>query len=554
MTKFYLPSKRFIEFGIFIFFAVLTLIVRFQSFSIRIMDWDESLYYMWAKDLFIGQLPYVNIIENKPIGISFIYAAAMLIFGKTMLSARILAWLSVTCSSYLLYKIGRILSPNSMLAGMLAGIFYSIYSFFNMGIAANTEVFFLLFTIFAFYLLFNNQQLLQEANPKMYHIFFGIGLSLGFGFLIKYVVAFDILSLFIITLILAYMSPQKNNAIKPKYIIKLLTFLAFGLLLPQCFVMGIYAIKGQLHTFINANVFIFQYASSIPFSFKTMLKDFVINTHLYRILLSTLILFIFFKQFLKEVKLNLICILVWSSIISFELLFYLVHAWSHYYIQLLPPLCLLSSLLVAESLNLIKYNMGFSLIISKHVKPLDVDIKLKDILLCIFLISMICIYYLQLTNHVDNFYNTFCQEHLKNKGTFQTTGKTVEPFFNDRQYQTANYIKKQIGEGQYIFVLSEDYILYDMTDSKHPSQYVMPYMLVDQSLNTVIDKNKEIEKILDKHPEYIVLPNIKGSTESKKTARTIAMNTRISNLLFKRIQKDYILEATIKDNLLYRHK
>lgn len=524
-------TKKTTGLCILIFFAVLTLVVRFQSFSIRIIDWDESLYYLWAKDLFLGYLPYVNIIENKPVGIGFVYAGAMLAFGKSMFSVRILAWLSVTCSSYLLYRIGNILHPCSRFIGILAGIFYSVYSYFNLGISANTEIFFIFFTLLAFYLFFNSKNFLSEPNPKIYKTFFWIGLFFGLAFLIKYVVVFDIISLFIITLSCIYINTKENIKIEPAHIVKLFSCLMLGLILPQFFIVILYAIKGQLHTFIYTNIFTLKYASSIPFSFKNMLENLIVNLSFYKILLISLFLFIFFEDFSRETKFNLLCILIWNLVVLLELLFCLTHCWNHYYIQELPPLCLLSSILIVESFKLLK-----------------ITIRVKYILFSFLLISLFYSSYCGILNPP----NPICS--LNNKGTFRLINNKIEPFYNDREYVVADYINKKIGTGKYIFILSEDYVIYNMTKSKHTSRYVMPYMIMDSSLNSIIDKEKEIKKIMAQHPAYVILPNNKGSIWSKGIYSMFSSNTLVYKLMCKYLQRDYIFETKFGDDLLYRRK
>lgn len=519
-------AKKLIEPGIFILFAVITLIVRSQSFHMRIIDWDETLYYLWAKDMLHGYLPYVNIMEDKPIGISFVYLTAFLAFGKSMFSIRILAWLSITCSAYFLYKIGKIIGSGSYLSGILAGLLYSFYSYFNMGIAANTEIFFAFFTIFAFYLLFNNLKTFHDPNPKTYKTFFLIGLSLGIGFLIKYVVAFDIISMLIIIFVLTYFSGGNKANIKPSNVGKLFLILIAGLVLPQIFILLLYTIKGQLHTYIDANLFILKYTPLIAFSLKEMLYSIAKNLSPYKIFFYSFLLLIFFKRFSKETRINITCLIIWTLIILFELLFCLTRYWDHYTIQLLPPFCLLSALLTSESLKLID----------------DMGNKCKYIWLSSILIIVGSMTYI--TNKNPSI----------NNDKIKIINHKIEPFYNDRQSVLANYISKKIGTGKYIFILSEDYIIYDMTQSKYPTRFIMPYMIIDPSFNSIINQKEEIKKILVKNPEYIIIPDKKTPSGAIELYKLIISNHPVYSLLKEHLQKDYVLETRFSRNDIFRLK
>lgn len=564
MKKIFPLTKKLIEPSIFIFFAILTLIVRFQSFSIRIIDWDESHYFMMAKDLLLGYLPYVKIAENKPIGIVLVYAGALLTFGKTMFSIRILAWLSITCSSYLLYKIGNLLTPSNYITGILAGIFYSVYTFFNMGISANTEIFYTFFTILAFYLLFKNQQFIQESSQKIYKIFFWIGISLGLAFVIKYVVLFDIIALFMIILILTFITSQKSSKIKPKHIIKIFTLLLLGLALPQLLIAFLYLITGHWPAFVDANIFTFKYVSNVPFNAELMKDNLIHYLTPYKILLISLFLLIFFKWFPRKTKLSLAFILIWGLSILFELMFCLTHGWGHYYIQLLPPLCLLSAVLISESSSLFKFRIEFTSPVvffsvrfmsenSNNLKyetkftPPKLKVNLNYIFLCLLLIYFFHTNYLYIINSWDY---SILERNIGGGVTLINKNK-FEPSYDDRQQWVANYITEHVGTGKNIFILSEDYLIYDITKSKHKSRYIVPYMLIDSSFSSMLNQKEEMKKILAAKPEYIILPTPNYWVDHYES---LISSGEIYSLLLTALKKDYTFELSTEDNVLYRLK
>lgn len=515
------------EILVFISFFILTLILRFKGLNYRIIDWDESLYFMWAKDLFNGILPYESIMENKPIGIGLIYTLSFLLFGsKSMFSVKMLALFFISASSFFLYKIGRILNPNnySELTGLLAGIFYCIFSCYNSGFAENTEIFFIFFTTVAFYLLFKNIQELDFSKAN-YKTFFFIGLFLGLGFLIKYVVLFDLISLLLIlTLFILFKNQIKNNFV---VLFRLFLFIFLGFILPQITVIAAYTMTGKLNFFINDTLFTFKYASCIPFSFNERLNNLFTFLSSYNLLFYSLVLFIFTKAFLQKNQSNLIYTAIWFLIILLELIFFLTHYFDHYCMQILPSLCLLSSYLITNGFLLVKNN-------------------LFKILLSIFFIISLLLIYKQTFNYIDFYLSAKEKAQLE----FKFVKGRITPIYNDTVSLAADYIKKNIGTGKYIFVLSEDYILYDMTNCKHTSKHIMPYQLLDNHSSSIINQQKEIKKIMQDKPEYIILPIY--NDKDSNYYNLFVSNILIYEQILKYISNFYFYDIKFGYNALYR--
>lgn len=516
------------EILIFIAFLLLTLFLRLKCFNYRMLDWDESLYFIWAKGLFNGILPYSEAMDNKPIGIGLIYAASFLIFGsKTMFSVKMLALFFVSGSTYFLYKIGRILHPENALTGILAGVFYCIYSCFNFGVSENTEIFFIFFVILAFYLLFKNIQNLSKLNLKYYTVFFFLALCLGLAFLIKYVVIFDVISLLIILTISILLQPSIGGRKKIRIILKLFSIILLGLTLPLLFVMLVYFFKNQMYLLKDANIFTVKYASSIGLSLNTMHKALTLHLRYYNFLLYSLFFLVFIKHLDTKFRINIFYLLIWFLIILLELLFMLTHCWDHYYIQILPPLCLLSSYLLISNFETVK---------NKKIK-----VVLSLVLVCSVLIS-----YKQAVEYI----NLYLSLKEKSNLEFKIINNKIIPFYNDSRTLVAEYINKNIGTGKYIFILSEDYILYDMTNSKHTSRYIMPAQLMEKPFNKIFNQRTEIEKIMKDKPEYIILP--KNLNDCDYCYEMLISNKPVYELVLKYISQDYAYDKEFGGNVLYK--
>src|ERR1051326_4518261 len=121
-------------------FAALVLVLRASTFFHSVENWDESLYLLMARSVLDGHPLYPEIWDHKPPGIFFLFAAAPLAFGRSVLSIRLLAWLAVTASCVLLFLVGRRL--RSRTTGVVAGLLYAVFSLNDGGLASNGELFF----------------------------------------------------------------------------------------------------------------------------------------------------------------------------------------------------------------------------------------------------------------------------------------------------------------------------------------------------------------------------------------------------------------------------
>ncbi len=190
-------------------FAVL---LRFFSYFISVIDHDESTYIVIADALLKGQTYFIDVIDTKPIGIFWIYAAIQAILGPSIFGMRLAASLFLGLTAFFLYQAKKKDDSShqaALAAGLLFIILNSMFTFY--GISPNTETFFTTFTAAALYLFIHQKNIL---------LYFGVGLLLGVGFIIKYVVAFDALALGLLLAWQTYI--QKHNTV---------TFLVKGFLM-----------------------------------------------------------------------------------------------------------------------------------------------------------------------------------------------------------------------------------------------------------------------------------------------------------------------------------
>lgn len=164
-------------------FAIL---LRILSFFPSVINHDESTYLVIAETLLNGYTYFVDYVDTKPIGIFLIIAGFLKIVGKSIFLFRFFVAIVLSLTAFGLYLIQKTLLQPERVALASAAIYLILNSLFTFyGVSPNTETFFNLFTIFGLFLIL-------RKNGKGEYLLAGI--LLGIAFMIKYVVAFDILA------------------------------------------------------------------------------------------------------------------------------------------------------------------------------------------------------------------------------------------------------------------------------------------------------------------------------------------------------------------------
>lgn len=228
--------QRFRPLFIFLLFLGVALLLRFFSFFPSVINHDESTYIVISDTLLRGHTYQVDFIDTKPIGIFLVYAFFQLVLGKSILLFRIAAAATLALTSFFLYRAKRSFGSRPE-AAFAAGLIYlflnSIFTYY--GVSPNTETFFNLFTALALWA--------WCSRPPLWGYFLA-GLSLGIGFVIKYVVLFDGLAFGLFLLWQARVGKEQWAAAWAKAIV-----MAVGAALPFLTVLAWYQHTGHLEAF-----------------------------------------------------------------------------------------------------------------------------------------------------------------------------------------------------------------------------------------------------------------------------------------------------------------
>ncbi len=474
-----MKSKK-IEWLIFPLFVFLTFFLRFSSFFQSGIGPDESLYLLMARSLTEGQPPYTEFFDNKPIGIYVVFATALLIFGNSVLSIRIAACIAVAISSYLLYRLGNIISKNDTKIGLIAGTLYAVLTLGSGGISADTGIFFTSFVVWGFYLLFSAVVNPRHPISKSYLKVLLIGLVMGVALQVKQVVIFDFIAILIIVFLNLYGYLKTQTVQLLQETLKCYILLSVGLIIPFILAVLYFWFNGHFQEYFYAN-----FSANLvrvgdeKWSLINFGTGFLIqvksNLLLWVCLLGLPFYWLSSKENTLEENRNLTYLLIWLAM-AFLGVCAPKSFYSHYFLQLLPPLILISSFVIiktvwtARETNLVKNYLILALIL---VTPL------------------LNVVYPYLKVGVKSVYFRYV------KGIHD---------WGDNPAIVSKYLRERVNPEDYIYVVDYLSVIYYLVPAKIPTKYAYPGFIASPKLSKVAGTNpiRELHSIMQKAPVYII--------------------------------------------------
>lgn len=331
-------------------------------FLMEPLERDEGVYGYLAQTMLRGDVLYKDAIDNKPPVVFFIYAFVFKTLGQTILGLHLFSLFISLLTTLLLFLIASELISKK--AGLISAFFYALFSGGPMvqGSSANTEVFVVFFVSLSLYLF-----VFAYKNGKeiLYPV---IGLIMGIAFMTKQVALFN----FIVLLLFTFFA-TKNLRLK----IKRISFLLFGFVLIPIFFLFYFVHHNALNDFIyNAFIYNFEYV-------KPMINPGLWGSWFNIFLNENSILWVFSISSIayiltKERRFDGMLLSLWAIFSFFAVAsggFY----FGHYYILVIPSLCLLSGYFLSRWENIVRESLPqvllvvvvlvFSLYIIKHQHP-----------------------------------------------------------------------------------------------------------------------------------------------------------------------------------------
>ena len=426
-----------------LFFCLLALLFRVTSFMPMVIDHDESTYIIIADEWIKGHLPYVERLDVKPIGI-YIAFAAFLSVVKSVWFIRFMTALLIGVSAYLIHHIYQKLFHNRSHSIIAGALYILLISLHKWGWSANTEIYFVFFSVLALW------QLLRATTYRQY---ITLGIILGIGMLFKYHIIFDILAL----VLFDFFRHKKWRSWFGRWTIAFLGFLT-----PYALTALSYRFSNHLDAFVFATVEIpLQYSSKFSMvKALNFLGEFFISFAPVSILyFATIYYLIKDGKISRPTRILLLSwsLIAWIGILSTGKLYF------HYYIQFLPVFCISSVLF----LDLRQY---------QNIERIWSKRKIATFTLVALLILVNGNQYMQLFKR------------------------------SDPTSSIANLIKETITDTDYIYTNDKN-ILYFLCDARIPTKYVHTSLLYKDDLSAAYEINQaeEFQKIIDTKPAYIVL-------------------------------------------------
>ena len=229
--------------------VLVALLARGVGFIPSVIDPDESLYILQAREWLRGGWPYVAVWDMHPVGAPAIIAAGLFLFGESIASARLVGTLFVAATGFLLFRIA-VLARCGRPTGLAAGALYAGHSVLPGGLATNTEVLFAPFVTAGFALaLLAARDLLERQRVPGAWLVGGMGLCFGVALWVKQVAAPEACVAFAGLMALAvWKGRMPVFGVLPRA----LAFAA-GCALPTVATGLAYFLRGDLQVFLHAN-------------------------------------------------------------------------------------------------------------------------------------------------------------------------------------------------------------------------------------------------------------------------------------------------------------
>ncbi|WP_284946197.1 ArnT family glycosyltransferase [Acidisoma cladoniae] len=320
---------------------VLSVATRLPAFAFSVIDWDESLYFLMAEQWRAGHLPYTTLFDNKPIGIYAIFAAFQAVLGDSVASMRIAGVVATFATAILIYRIARHVMARQgravELCAGLAGAWFVVATVAEDGVASNTELFMVPFTCLAMLMAMTGGARLGAGR------LLAIGLSLGVAFMVKYVAVFDVGAVLLATALV--FGRTRGGLVGLGDLLRYAVLMAIGMLLPFLAAAALYAAHGQFAVFVDASLLSNLRRAAVPLSAARFLSAFWSHAVLFPPLYVAP-LWLLLRLFAAERR-GTLMLLAWVvtsavGVASGGLYF------SHYFIQILPVLCIATGIMVLD--------------------------------------------------------------------------------------------------------------------------------------------------------------------------------------------------------------
>lgn len=499
-------NRRLILLLALLVLAALVTLLRLPALPYSVVDWDESVYLLMARSLLQGHAPYTVVWDHKPPGLYALFAAAQVAFGPTVLAIRWLGIVAVMATSWLLLVYGRA-ALGSWAVGGSAAVMYALFSTRNGGLATNAEILFAPWTVAALLLLTHTGA--PAALRLQRGTLFMAGLLFGCALQIKTAAAGELLAALTVLLLTLLFSRARGQAMPARRVLAAAAWLLLGAALPTLVAAATFAASGHWADYLYANVTAnARYLRAAPPVTMTALA-----AALWAQVRSTTALWL---------ALPLAGLVSWRTRVSGPVA--MLWLWlggallavlaagrlfPHYFLQLLPPLCLLAAWTLVQGVQL---------------SPLPR--RWQPVLLGLLAIVALG----QPLAHSARTSSVEAWARIRHTPRTETLA------------YIGAYLRRQLQPGETFLVADGEPVLYFLAGVDAPTRYVLPALFYDEGLAALlpVEPLDELDRIMTHPPRYVVL--------SVTPPRISPYFVHLHDYL---VQK-YTLERSIQGVMLYR--
>jgi 4-amino-4-deoxy-L-arabinose transferase-like glycosyltransferase len=473
-------------------FLVVITLVRAPTLFRSVLDWDESLYLLMAEQWRAGHLPYTTIWDNKPIGIYVIFLIFIDIFGRNVAAIRLASDIFITANAFIIFKITYLLlttrtAPQPLGLAIFAGVSYGIGSLSNDGLSANTEIFMTCFTALAMLLAIAP----MPAGSGSLRRSALCGVVFGLAVMTKYVAILEAPALALA--LLSFNPPSSRTG----YVWRLLACAAGGVI-PLLITVSVYGEAGLLSLWWQDSVAsnMTRVGAAVPVPAIGYFAGYQLKNWapFYAAILLLAGLWAMRPQAVLPDRRAIIFAYAWLFCgalgVAAAKSFY-----DHYFLQILPALCLIAALTMASS----GLTMRRALVIFMVIPVIAGWHALADAARPVF--------------------------------KFQNGHFSITPDTPDR---VAQDLEAALQPGQQVYVFDDQPVIYSLIQQDPPTRYVLPSDLTTCFLPEVAGVNEydEIYRILAMHPEFIIRTLYPASAPSNR-------NYAVYQLMDRALDADY---------------
>ncbi|WP_207540263.1 ArnT family glycosyltransferase [Sabulicella rubraurantiaca] len=431
---------------------LLALGLRWASFLPSVIDWDESLYLLQAREWLRGNWPLSGVWDMHPVGAPGMIALAFLVFGENLWAVRLLGALCVAATGYALIWLVRNLGGGRTMA-YAAALLYAAHSMLLGGLASNTEILFAPMAVSAL--------ALAVAQGEPWRRLLPMGALVGLALLVKPVATPEGCLAFAL-LVLPLLRARRWREVT-------LMALAYAALCaaPTLLTGLVYALRGEFSDWFTSSLLApLQYASGRMSAEQALWRSTLAGLEFRWLILLALPAFAGLTVADEGPRRVARFGLLWLAVALVAVVgpgqFF-----GHYFLILLPPLSLLAALglfLAARALASARARAAMLAVLAL----IATDLVARDL------------------------------EPRLSRGFALGSPDTPR--------RMANLMNEELQEGDTIFVPNYQPVVYFLTEARLPTRFPFPVHLTGSFATLAgVDTDAEVKRILESRPRFIVL-------------------------------------------------